>query len=202
MFCSASIYSTDLRWQELIEELVHREHCLMEPCKKAAPAQADCNWDLQAMTSLQASINLLWWQPVNSEPGRWFLKCCGCRMFGFRVILRRGQSPGAGDGIYKCSFPIWTVAVLHRLWKNQCERVAPVRMAYLTRREKSAAPVWAVSSLPRVLPASSIFPSKPLDLSLASDSEHTSEWSLSTVRAVWVVCLQQPCLGGWGNLLA
>lgn len=181
MFCSASIYSTDPRWQELIEELVHREHCLMEPCKKAAPAQADCNWDLQAMTSLQASINLLWWQPVNSELGRWFLKCYGCRMFGFpitpavRAIFRRGQSPGAGDGIYKCSFPLWRVAVLHRLWKNQCERVTPVRMAYLTRRTKSAAPVWTVSSMPRVPTAPRIFPSKPLDLSLASDSEHTSE---------------------------
>lgn len=59
MFCSAFcfIYSTDLRRQELIEE--HREHYLMELCKKAAPAQADCSWDLQVMALLQASIKSL-----------------------------------------------------------------------------------------------------------------------------------------------
>lgn len=105
----------------------------MELCKKVAPAQADCNWDLQAMTLLQVSIKLLWWQPVNN----WFVRVVvgACEVIAKVLWLQNvwfsyhpcseGQleertvplppSLGAGDGIYKCSIPVWTAAVLHRL---------------------------------------------------------------------------------------
>lgn len=123
------------------------EHCLMEPCKKAAPAQADHNWNLQAMTALQASIKLLWWQPVNN----WLVRV----MVGAHEVITEvlwlqnvwfsyhpcSESQLEERTVSRCWW--WHLQMLlsymdrgcatQTLWTNQGERHTPLRMVYLAR---------------------------------------------------------------------
>lgn len=142
MFCSASIYPTYLRRQELTEELVHYQRAVSHgTMKKVAPAQADCNWNLEAMTLLQ----LLWWQPVNN----WLVRVVvgACEVITEVLWLQNvwfSYHPCSESQLEESTVPTcwwWHLQMFlsymgrgcatQPLWTNPCERVTPLRMAYL-----------------------------------------------------------------------